>query len=315
MEKDKTGEALASSPMKTESEKNLGSMPDFNEHIKTFHLLSKDEIRTAIREELNSDKKIEDFVDDQIKRFEFNTKEKTVGQNYTDSFRDFISSKIHYKSTDRLFGNDAPDLVYDDTQPYTELITKLHERGNYNIPSLCNSIFNVVCDYLPSNDKKGHDRMDVYWGSVDGKISIKEISERGVAFCSEKAGLSHNMFKMLGIDSEMVVGAREKEPHAYNLIYPNGYDDEPVVLYDPSNFIDFVNDSNKRVSIGFFKVLSDDEIQRLKSGEPVTLDDLSMTEKLYRKQYDSLEGFNLVNQKATYVYGAKPSEEYLKTTQ
>lgn len=314
MEKDKTGEALAPSSMKTNSEEILGSMPDFNEHIKAFHLLSKDEIRTAIREELNSDKKIEDFVNDQIKRFEFSTEEKTVGQNYTDSFRDFISSKIHYKSTDRLFGNDAPDLVYDDTQPYTELITKLHKRGNYNIPTLCNSIFNAVDEYLPSNDQTGIGRMDVYSGSINGKISIKDISKHGVAFCSEKAGLSHNMFKMLGIDSEMVVGAREKEPHAYNLIYPNGYDDEPAVLYDPSHFIDFVDDSGKRISLGFLKLLSDDELQRLKSGEPVTLDDLSMTEKSYRKQYN-LEGFNLVNRKATYVYGAKPSEEYLKTMQ
>lgn len=314
MEKDKIDEATTPLPEKTKAETVLGDMPDYSEHIKSFNLPSKDEVRVAIREELDSDEKIESFVNDQIRRFEFNTEEKTVGQNYTDGFRDFISSKIHYKSTDRLLGKDSPDLVYDDTQPYIELIAKLHKKGNYNIPILCNNILNVIDNYLPSNDKAGYGRLDVYFGSTNGKVSIKDISKNGVAFCSEKAGLSHNMFKMLGIDSEMVVGAREKEPHAYNLIYPNGYEDEPVVLYDPSHSVDFVSDDGKLISLGFFKALSNDELQKLKTGEPVKFEDLSMTEKSYRKQYN-LEGYHLVNKTATYVYGAKSAEKYLSTIQ
>lgn len=314
MEKDKIDEATTPLPEKTKAETVLGNMPDYNEHIKSFSLPSKDEVRVTIREELDSDKKIESFVNDRIRKFEFNTEEKTVGQNYTDSFRDFISSKIHYKSTDRLLGNDSPDLVYDDIQPYMELITQLHKNGNYNIPTLCNNIFNIIDNYLPSHDKDGFGRLDVYFGNANGKVSIKDISGKGVAFCSEKAGLSHNMFKMLSIDSETVVGAREKEPHAYNLIYPNGYNDEPVILYDPSHFIDFVNDNGRRISLGFFKALSNDELQKLKSGEPVKFEDLSMTEKSYRKQYN-LEGYHLVNKTATYVYGAKSAEKYLSTIQ
>ena len=33
--------------------------------------------------------------------------------------------------------------------------------------------------------------------------------------------MAHNMFKFLGIDSEVVCGARDSEMHAYNFIYPN----------------------------------------------------------------------------------------------
>lgn len=46
--------------------------------------------------------------------------------------------------------------------------------------------------------------------------------------------MAHNLFKFLGIDSEVICGARGKDLHAFNMIYPNGYGNEPMILYDPS---------------------------------------------------------------------------------
>ena len=304
------GEKLSNSNERNQSnaEKVLGTMPDFEKR----KLRSKDDIRTEICERLDTNEKIEKFLKNRFRELDSITEEKVVGQNYTDSFRDFISSKVHYKSTDKLLGNEAPDLVYDDERPYKELITKLNQKGSYNIPFLCNKIFDIVDRYLPSRDKVGLERMDTYSGAVDGKISIREISKRGIAFCSEKAGLAHNMFKLLGIDSETVIGAKDSEMHAYNLIYPGGYDSEPAVLYDSTRFVDFVNDDGKRTSLGYFKVLSEGELEELKSGKPLMVKDLSATEKSYKKIYN-LDGFTIKDEESEYVYGLGPAKKYLES--
>lgn len=304
------GEKLSNSNEETQSnvEEVLSTMSDFEER----ELRSKDDIRMEICERLNTDEKIVEFLKNRIRELDSITKEKVVGQNYTDSFRDFISAKVHYKSTDKTLGNEAPDLVYDDEQPYKELIVKLNQNGSYNIPFLCNKIFEIIDRYLPSSDKTGIKRMDTYSGAVNGKISISEISKRGVAFCSEKAGLAHNMFKLLGIDSETVIGAKGSEMHAYNLIYPGGYDSEPAILYDSTRFVDFVNDDGKRVSLGYFKVLSEGELEELKSGKPLMVKDLSATEKLYKKTYN-LDGFTIKDEESEYVYGLEPAKKYLES--
>ena len=37
-------------------------------------------------------------------------------------------------------------------------------------------------------------------------LSIKEFHKNKYAFCSENTGLAHNIFKILGIDSQFVIG-------------------------------------------------------------------------------------------------------------
>lgn len=115
------------------------------------------------------------------------------------------------------------------------------------------------------------------------RISIKEIRENECAFCSEKSGSAHNMFKFLGIDSEVAIGYRDAERHAYNIIYPNGYNNEPMVIYDSSHFVNFVKGEQK-LSFGYFKALKKDEYDKLMSGYPIKIN-LSKTEKNYRQLY------------------------------
>lgn len=205
--------------------------------------MTKAEINKKIFE-LQNDEEIINFVKERLNELETNSVEKTVGQNYTDSFQDYISKKTHYKAAEKFDDYECPDLVYDDITPYINLIKELKKGTWYNELTLFTTIFFIVHEYLPSEDV-GLGRYMTYSSHKGKQLSIKTVSENGVAFCSEKSGMAHNLFKFLGIDSEVVCGARGHEMHAYNFIYPNGYENEPMVLYDTSHFVNFINDNNK----------------------------------------------------------------------
>ena len=192
-----------------------------------------------------------------------------VGQWYTDSFNEFISDKVHYKASSNVGNTDVPDLVYDDIELYISLLKNIKERtSDYNELILFSELTYGIDEYLPGNSSGLFNRSMIYYSGAKNKkssISIKEIKEEKCAFCSEKSGLSHNIFKLLGIDSSLIVGKKDNESHAYNIIYPRGYNSEPAVLYDPSFSLSFTNAENRKVSMGYFKVLSAEEFEKLKS--------------------------------------------------
>lgn len=256
---------------------------------------------------LQTDEEIYEFIKERLNDLENRSVEKTVGQNYEEKFKDYISSKVHFKPADKLYGvEECPDLIYDDIEPYYKLVKEILKNKSSNMLFNFNLIYYIICEYLPSN----HDvfrRMNVYDSPhPNGRISIREIKEKQVAFCSENAGLTHNLLKFLGIDSEFTCGRKvvnnEIENHAYNFIYPNGYTKEPTLLYDPSNFLNFRN-SDKTISVVFIKTLTEEEKDKLLNGEMVTLD-LSGTEKMYRRIYGSvLENYSFEETRPIYGEG------------
>ena len=194
------------------------------------------EIREKIKN-LKNDEDIEKFVDDRINELEKESIEKTVGQNYTTTFSEYIGKKIHYKPVHSIAGDEPGDLVYDDKVPYVNLIKRL--KDGYNLFSLFADIYSIIKEYMPNPDGLKSDgvRLNTY---ASGKpVSIKKIKELGCAMCSENAGLAHNMFKILGIDSQVVGGYRNDEPHAYNIIDANGKGRGPMVIFDPSHYVSF----------------------------------------------------------------------------
>lgn len=264
--------------------------------------MTKEEINKRVFE-LKNDEEIRQFVQQRIEELESQSEEKTVGQNYTDSFSDYISSKVHYKPAEKMKDAECPDLVYDDIEPYVNLIKAIKESSWYNELSLFTTIFFEVYKYLPSDDI-GLGRYFTYASHKGDKVSIKEIRDNGVAFCSEKSGLAHNMFKLLGIDSEVVVGARDSEMHAYNLVYPKGYGNFPVAIYDPSHFVSFRN-GDKKISFGYYKTLNQEEYESLKNGIPYMID-LTKTESAYRKLYGwngMLDDYSFNGDTPYYTYG------------
>lgn len=143
-------------------------------------------------------------------------------------------------------------------------------------------------------------------------MTKEEISNNKVAFCSEKAGLSHNMFKLLGFDSEVVAGARDLELHAYNLVYPKGYGKFSAVIYDPSHFVNFLND-NKKISKGYFKKLTEEEYYALKMGEPIKMD-FSNTENEYRRLYgERLDNYVFCGDTPYYTFGFEAANKFINS--
>lgn len=276
--------------------------------------MTKDEISNIIFK-LQNNEEIVDFINKRLASLELTSVEKTVGQNYTDSFRDYISSKTHYKTVENFSDTESPDLVYDDILPYYNLIMSLKEDGWYNILSLFTTIFFLIDEYLPNDDMMGLGRFFVYSANKGKRVSIKTIREKEVAFCSEKAGLAHNIFKFLGFDSEVVFGARDNEMHAYNFVYPNGYEKEPIILFDPSYFVNFVNDNGNKLSFGFYQAFSKDDFDDLKGGKPITMN-LINTERNYRRLYGStgsLDDYVFEKVSPVYIYGLENAKKYKRT--
>ncbi len=271
--------------------------------------MTKEEINKKVFE-LQNDEEIINFVKERLNELEINSVEKTVGQNYTDSFQDYISQKMHYKAAENFNDAECPDLVYDDITPYVNLIKEIKTGTWYNELTLFTTIFFLIDEYLP-NDDIGLGRYMTYASHKNKRLSIKTVSENGVAFCSEKAGMAHNLFKFLGIDSEVVCGARDSELHSYNFIYPNGYENEPMVLFDPSHFVNFTN-GNDKVSLGFYKAFRREDYEALKNGTPTQID-LTKTEETYRKLYGYngfFDGYDFEYETPTYIYGLENAKNY-----
>lgn len=274
--------------------------------------MTKAEINKKIFE-LQSEEEIINFVNERLNELETNSVEKTVGQNYTDSFQDYISMKTHYKAAEKFSDSELPDLVYDDITPYINLIKEIKKATWYNELTLFTTIFFLVHEYLPSEDI-GLGRYMTYQSHKGGRVSIKSVRDNKCAFCSEKAGMAHNLFKFLGIDSEVVIGARETNLHSYNFIYPNGYEKEPMVLFDPSYFVNFIN-GNKKISFGFYKLFHSQDYEALKNGTQMPID-LTKTEETYRKLYGfngSLDDYDFEYETPTYIYGLENAKNYKKS--
>ena len=75
--------------------------------------MDKNQIRERIYS-CDTEDDIKQLVEERIYELEQNSEEETIGQGYTDIFKDFISSKVHYKPAAKFGDIDCPDLLYDD---------------------------------------------------------------------------------------------------------------------------------------------------------------------------------------------------------
>ena len=135
------------------------------------------------------------------------------------------------------------------------------------------------------------------------EISIKEFHKQKCGFCSENAGLAHNIFKILDINSQLVIGKRNEENHAYNIVFPRGYGNHPAVLFDPSYTIDFKIDNGQKYSLGYFKVLTIDEYNNMLAGNRTLIDMKSSVETLIKYYPNQLTGLIASYENASYSIG------------
>ena len=282
--------------------------------------MTKEEIKKRINN-FQSDEEIFQFLNQRIIELENESEEKTVGQEYTDTFNDFIGSNIHYKPTATIGKKrlPSPELIYDDYEPYIEILKELNLTKQYDTElATFTPIMNIITHYMSSgaNELDLIDRTAIYYFSaLKGiqSISIKEFKHRNCGFCSERAGMAHNIFKILGIDSQVVVGKRNNELHTFNLVFPKGYKNMPAVLIDVSNPVRCTSPGEKiTYTIAYYKVLSEDEYNRMLTGETVPIDNSKATELLlnYYKQFNVPEDTIPIIEKASYSIG---NERYVKS--
>lgn len=224
------------------------------------------------------------FVRERLRFLEKEATDDTMGIGHTDSYKDFIGNKTHYKAGDRISDDiDCPDLIFDDLTPYINLIRVIRQGTWYDENVLLTAVFVAVDDYLPKDPDTDLQRVFIYYQNKDERLSIKKIKETRCSSSSEKAALAHNMFKFLGMDSEVVFGVRNSQNHSYNFVYPNGYEGVPVLLYDPSFHVRFQNDDND-FTLGYVAILTKEEHEILKSNKPLR-PELDSTETMYRMLY------------------------------
>ena len=269
--------------------------------------MTKEEIQKTIYS-LKNENEIIDFVKRRIQELENNSVESTVGQNYTKTFKEYISEKTHYKVGDKFSDAECPDLVYDDLTPYINLVKSLRQSPRYNEFLLYTKIFFEIRDYLPNNDQGQIERAITYGFNKGGRVSIKDIQKNKCGVCAERAGLAHNLFKFLGTDSEVAGGYRNSELHAYNLVYPNGYEKEPIVIYDPSFSIAFSKNGQRFANAGYFQELQKADYDKLMSGISVKID-LTETEKKYRQAANLGNDISVEGDTPTYTVGLEKSKE------
>ena len=231
---------------------------------------------------MKTDEEIISFIKFRMEELENIAQEKVVGQGYTTIFDDYISSKVKFKPVASLDSMECPNLVYDDILPYFELIKELATEKTYlNEFFLFTPLMFEIFNYMSSKENKNNigdtliERQLLYFNAMNTDretLSIKEFHENKCAFCSENTGLAHNIFKILGIDSRFVIGKRNNENHAFNIIFPKGYGNSPAVLFDSSFTINFTNKLGNMYSFGYFKVLTDEEYHNMLLGNSTHID-------------------------------------------
>lgn len=274
--------------------------------------MNKEQIKEKIKN-FKSDEEILKFIKGRILFLEAQSIEQIIGQFYTDTFNDFISSKVHYKSVASSNRLNFPNLLFDDITPYFELIKELSESKEYlNELFLFTPLMMNIFNYLSSKESKAniedtlYYRHRLYWDYMTkskSEISIKEFHKQKCGFCSENAGLAHNIFKILDIDSQLVIGKRNDENHAYNIVFPRGYGNQPAVLFDPSFSIYFEMENGSKYSAGYFKVLTNDEYDNMLAGNGTHIDISSSVANLIKYYPNQLTGLIPNYENASYSIG------------
>lgn len=168
--------------------------------------------------------------------------------------RDYIG-KCHYLTSQSSKINFwGADLVLDDYEFYEQSLKLISESFKYFADkNICVDILklymlmvtDLVHNYFSTSIGYESRRRNLYgkhWEDFcNGKensihISVKEFAENHCGVCYEQACLIHNFLKILGVDSEMVIGymgsVGDFGCHAYNIVYPNGFEDNKRVLLD-----------------------------------------------------------------------------------
>lgn len=212
----------------------------------------------SLLEEIQNSDDIVKIVDERFNELQKNCNSQRVcfPLSYGGVFRDFYEKEKNSPMIEFSGGIDGEVCGYqvDNTKELVfRFIEKYKSSKCENIYDLCKIITSVIYDYIGGPNVVGtyQDRVDIANGE---RLSAFKNSQN--AWCQERAVMAHQLFKMIGLDSELAMsqiwldetitkkGNPKFEPHAYNLIKYDGV----VYLFD-ATLVDYSKDENEHTSI------------------------------------------------------------------
>lgn len=218
------------------------------------------------------DEEIDSFIEKRVSVLS-NSKEKEIGFGTDITCYDgFLDDKVKANvSCEFLLVNGyietyMSSIKFDDNEMYKYLIKEMRENDGVYLP-----VKKAVRKYLDLDSltrRSGQYRVTrsmvyhQYSSTMNKPLSIRQFHDNKCAMCVEVAGVTQNMLKFLGIESDyVIIGEKDNDFHAFNIVYPNGRDNR-AVLYDFST---------NYGGHPFVCVLSDDKKELLLSNKKITI--------------------------------------------
>lgn len=140
------------------------------------------------------------------------------------SISDVITNDVLIAVESGLF--DSRDAIIGNIdEAYKMLKENLLEDKSDSFESLCETVYRTVCQYF-GDTRNFSERLGYFLLEDDikenNRSKISDLYHKNAAACVERAVLSHNLLKSLGLDSTMKISTimkdENKDSHAYNLI-------------------------------------------------------------------------------------------------
>ncbi len=192
----------------------------------------------------------------------------TIFRTFLDEINSEIYAQDGFATIYSYFFDATKDLIL-------SLAEKLKQSGfDGDAETLCKIVSSVVFEYFGGREIVGtlEDRLshikDADYLAEDENNKISAFKGSGNAWCMERATSAHQIFKFLGIDSEVVVSSilsdGNFEIHAFNMIKS----DAGTILFD-ATMIDYSIKSEDYSSI--VQMLPESSFDTLEGIEPRTL--------------------------------------------
>lgn len=174
------------------------------------------------------------------------------------TYSDFILPDV------KCFANSNFDqsFLLDDASVYVNFIkiaapiAKKYTKPEETFPNIIQEIDLFVNNYF------GYGRSELERNilniNLDDSHSISNYAGKNIASSFERSALAHNLLKLIGLDSELIM----TDYSAYNLIFFKDY----VMLYDPTNYSTFELDGEKKAFLSLSENTKE-EIDQFISGE------------------------------------------------
>lgn len=187
----------------------------------------------------------------------------------------------------------AKGLYLDDEEFYIDSLQAL-EQGNQNIIFLINEVNAILNEYF-GYGRDEQKRNEFNQNLKDGH-SIKEYKGQNAAVCFERSLMAHNLFKLLGLDSTLMV----QRKHMYIMIKTA----KSIIIYDPTNQISF-SMGEERFGFPGFVVIPKEKAEGFLYGD----ESVELNDEFLRKVFPNAENISVPEQSYTGRNMPKPENE------